>query len=203
LGVDVSIRSARLAFPLGLQIDGVTPTVDDPGNEPGTMIGKIIIQPLPGTIRVTVEDAQVNLMRTDDSWSPDCLSEVGELLGMDLTQVTRASMRYRDSYHIIVRNGSVVWRDSDGGELGKATGVSFVLSRAAMPNRVLYYHSLGVTDMCWTEGSAAENIRREWMAFDGCEYVKLYGEGTPKGERAQAFWDPTVGAEDASVRRAK
>lgn len=199
LGMEMQIQAMRIGWPYVLALHDAVSVSSGPTGEPRLRMGEVRIGlGVNPRWRVTVRRAGLRLPadeRAMQEWPP-ALRRLRETDLFDMDAVSQLVEEPRARMTFTVEEGRIEWLDDQGVAAGYAHGVTFQWKPVRLPTRAMHWHGLAMHEVELPDGTAARDVRREWLLDERLQCIELPMEGTahfparPDGTGAGATPEP-------------
>ena len=189
LGVDVTVKLVRFAFPIALVLDGVK-SENFEHQAQGLLVQQARLSfGVKPWWRLSLKEPELNLAYSrSEGWSPNVFAHLGELPGEDLHEIAELTGGIRKTGKLHIIDGSLTWVDASGHELAAARNVEFRMAPAAVPGHRMTYYYLSAEQVVNPGETRLKNVVIEWLSSPEVPYVEFSRSETLQNGRGQAFW---------------
>jgi hypothetical protein len=194
LGMELTIKDARLNLPLTLVIVDTVSKAVEPHGKPVFKAREISITPtLRAGLEITVERATLNLMRTSaGDWTPAVFSRLGDVQSRNVAEISRAMRKLAGYLTLRISDSTLNWMSEDGTIMASMNGLSFDVAPVQLPDRNIRYFRLAVDSANIGDNSTVRDVEREWLSSDARDYIELNRIGASPSETTSKFWEAIV-----------
>ncbi len=190
LGMAIEADDTRIVWPYDLRIDGMRSSSFADGTGPGVAVRRMRLGWRPSGWRLALDGCRVRLRNErDGTWTPTTLARLGECLGARVSDVSAMTASFREWLRVRVSEGELVWLAADGQECAAANGIRLSITPIRVPERALFHFVLEVHSIRGAEAAHLRDMRWEWLATEGSDYMELASRGRAVGARSDGSMD--------------